>query len=149
MLIGPGAGERAVVLPNNGSRLLFDIKLYGRMRELSRVLVTVTNRRSLLDQVGDDCAHDPVLKSLIEQLILAQQMIGRLYADAIAAASIDARRINVQLATTLTGELRRLSAEICEQTARHHARPVSTASVGARKNDGGRKVKLGSNAKVA
>ena len=83
----------------------------------------------VVDQVGDDCSDDPILKTLIEQLILAHQMIGRLYADAISATSIESRRTNVQLATSLAGELRRLSIEIREQSGRRNARPLAVAQV--------------------
>ena len=103
----------------------------------------------VLDQVGDDCSGDPILKTLIEQLILAHQMIGRLYADAISATSIEARRVNVQLATSLAGELRRLSIEIREQSTRHHSDPLAIATVSAAKKRQGGKNKEESKSNVA
>lgn len=93
----------------------------------------------VLDATGGDCTKQPILRTLIEQLLLLHQTIGRLHGDAINASEIEHRRINLQLATQLTGELRRLAEEIDKtvQSRRSERLPFPTEKAG--KSRGGRK----------
>lgn len=97
----------------------------------------------MLDATGSDCAKHPILRTLIEQLLLLHQTIGRLHGDAINATEIEHRRINLQLAAQLTGELRRLADEIDKmvQSRRSERLPFPTTKA---KKSGGAKSKVAS-----
>ena len=97
----------------------------------------------MLDATGSDCAKHPILRTLIEQLLLLHQTIGRLHGDAINAADVEQRRVNLQLAANLTGELRRLAEEVEKmvQSRRSERLPFSTTKA---EKSGGAKSKLSS-----
>lgn len=69
----------------------------------------------LEDTIGCSPKHEPLLRTLAEQVILAHHTIGRLQCEALASKDTEARRANMQLAISLTGELRRLTKDLAER----------------------------------
>lgn len=80
------------------------------------------------DAIGSDPKCDPLLRTLAEQVILAHHMIGRLHCEALEAKDSETRRTNVQLATALTGELRRLTKDLVERAEKSGGRKLKVAA---------------------
>lgn len=102
----------------------------------------------VFDATGSDCKNQPILRTLIEQLLLLNHTIGRLHGDAINASEIEHRRINLQLAVQLTGEQRRLAEEISRMIESGRSKRLPFPAAKSEKK-GGAKNKLTSKVGVA
>lgn len=93
------------------------------------------------DAIGCDPSNDPLLRTLAEQVILAHHTVGRLQCEALESKDAEERRVNLQLAISLTGELRRLTKELVERIegmGRRNLRVAELADADLKK-EGGRK----------
>ncbi len=109
-------------------------------------------KRYVQSYVRDACGQkeaNPILRTLAEQFILTHHMIGRLHCDGVASEKLEARRLNIQLAISLTGELRRLGAEIHQQLQCSQQKPFAIAGFSSAEKPGGRKIKLAGKRNVA
>lgn len=89
------------------------------------------------DAIRCDPRSNPLLRSLAEQLVLAHHTIGRLQCEAMESKDPETRRVNMQLAISLLGELRRLSKEICERVASSKGHGLQVAAVDEPKEKAG------------
>ena len=96
-------------------------------------------REFVEDAIGCDPAQNPLLRTLAEQVVLLHHMISRLHCDAVCKDDLEHRRINTQLASTLTGELRRLTKELREQAALSSTGPSPKVKIFGEKREGGKK----------
>ena len=91
------------------------------------------------DAIGRDPAQSPLLRTLAEQVVLLHHTISRLHCEAVSKDDLDHRRTNIQLASTLTGELRRLTKELREQVAMSSTGPSPKVKIFDEKREGGKK----------
>ena len=95
------------------------------------------------DVCGDDCTSNPLLRMLVEQSLLAHHTIARLHYEAAGVLDSETRRVNHGLATTLTGELRRLVGQVMPLIKEHRSNSDAGAgSSTAKQKKGAPGVKL-------
>ena len=125
----------------------YPMYLWGINRGLPLGDAPITSFRKYVDDFARDVfgeSHDPLVRILVEQLLLSHQVIGRLSCDAVDKSSdLEVRRTNLQLATSLMGEARRQTKELLQvrKTVKGDA-PQRTTRV---KKGGGGNSKLVSN----
>lgn len=104
------------------SRLLrhdsYPMYLWGINRGLPLADAPIPSFRKYIDDFAHDIfgeTKDPLVRILVEQLVLSHQVIGRLCCDAVDISSdLEVRRTNLQLATSLMGEARRQTKELLQ-----------------------------------
>ncbi len=83
----------------------------------------------VVDAIGCDPSSDPLLRSLAEQVVLAYHTVGRLYNEAFEAQDPEYRRMNLQMAITLTGEFRRLTKDLIDRCENAGGRKLQVAEL--------------------
>lgn len=109
----PEAIERIAKLIQNDSAALY---LSGIAEDSPLAAAPIESLQmylnAFLDEfLGQEGRRDPLLMTMAEQIILSKHVIARLYCEGLHEKDPEARRVNIQLATSLTGELRRLIKE--------------------------------------
>lgn len=96
----------------------YPMYLWGINRGLPLGDAPIPSFRKYVDDFTHDVfgeSHDPLVRILVEQLLLSHHVIGRLSCDAVDKSSdLEVRRINLQLVTSLMGESRRQAKELLQ-----------------------------------
>lgn len=125
----------------------YPMYLWGINRGLPLADAPIESFRRYIDDFARDVfgeTEDPLLRILVEQLLLSHQVIGRLSCDAFDKSSdLDVRRTNFQLATSLMGEARRQTKELLQ--VRKIAKDDAPQKTARTKKGGGSTSKLVSN----
>ena len=129
----------------------YPMYLWGINRGLPLADAPIPSFRKYIDDFARDVfgeTEDPLVRILVEQLVLSHQVIGRLCCDAVDKTSdLEVRRTNLQLATSLMGEARRQTKELLQvrKTVKYEAPQKAQRT----KKGGGSTSKLGSNQTTA
>lgn len=122
----------------------YPMYLWGINRGLPLADAPIPSFRKYIDDFARDVfgeTEDPLVRILVEQLVLSHQVIGRLCCDAVDKSSdLEARRSNLQLATSLMGEARRQTKELLQ--VRKTVKDDASQKTPLAKKDGGGKSKL-------
>jgi hypothetical protein len=73
------------------------------------------------DATGSSCRKSPILRTMLEHLLLLSSTIARLHSGAFETSTVENRRTSLQTAASLTGELRRLSQAVESQIQAHRS----------------------------
>jgi hypothetical protein len=110
----------------------FSMHLFGISMGTPLAAVPIESMQQYLEDfidelVGEKANLGPLDRLMVEQILLAHHLTGRLQCEALEG-DLETRRTNIQLAITLMGEMRRHVKDIKESVGSSHSNRVSRTS---------------------